>query len=330
MKLFKISIFIIITGLFWGCNFNRNKYRWKLIPDSILTDDYKNVDLIPEVSLPFDSNKTVIYTPTLALCWQKDILDFYDYKVGLFPNASPILKALLAPSDFQLAFKPSDYLKEFNVEEEGLAIYGMYNSEVDLATDFHDINEGVFFKDKSVQAFGMSGYDEDILKHSRILYYNSPEDFILNFDLKDPELEMNIAFGNYKDSSIKNILRKIEINLHKGDREKVNNELYVFGKDDKIIIPKFRFNVSKFYNEIVGDSIITEHSNYAISMMFQRNGLILPNAKNLKPTVGSLRINPDAKNFIIDKDFVLILKYKAYYNSYFVMQVTNPELMIPN
>ena len=298
------------------------------MPDSNLTSEYKNVDLVPEVTLPFDSSKTIIYTPTLALCWQKDILDFYSYKVSLFPDASRTLKALVKPNDYHPAFKLNDYVKEFNIEEEGLAIYGLYNCDVDLPTTFQNIKEGVFFKDKAVDAFGMVNYDEDIAKNTEILYYKNNRDFILSFNLKNPELQMNIAFGNYTDTTIKNILRKIERNLHTGEKEKVSNNNYKLNKDDKIIIPKFKFNVSKFYDDVTEDSIITEESNYAVDMMFQRNGLILPNPKQLEPAQNSLNINPDAKNFIIDNDFVLILKYKAFYNSYFVMYVTNSELMI--
>lgn len=299
------------------------------MPDSVLTSEYKNIELIPEVTLPFDSNKTVIYTPTLALCWQKDILDFFNYKVELFPDASQTLKTLLIkPKDYHPAFKLGDYVKEFNIEEEGLAIYGLYNYEVDLPVTFQDIKEGLFFKDKVVDAFGMVNYDGEIVKNSEILYYKNNRDFILSFNLQNPELQMNIAFGNYTDTTIKNILRKIEKNLHIGEKEKVNNNNYVINKDDKIIIPKFKFNVSKFYNEVTGDSIITEESNYEVDMMFQRNGLILPNPKQLEPVQNILNINPNAKNFILDNDFILILKYKAFYNSYFVMYVTNSELMI--
>ena len=216
------------------------------------------------------------------------------------------------------------------INETDLVTFSFFRKLVNFYSplnDEFDKNEILRFKNKKVDFFGLKyGWTGTVLKEKLRLHdYISDDDFIIQIVTKDNMDEIYLAKVDPKETLelTYNIVIK---------RVNLNNISYL-EKFDQVRIPYINLNTSKHFKEIEGKRILNENFNtYSFRQAVQ---LIDFNLNERGISLESIAyadayeaFTSAQKKLIFDKPFLLIMKQKDNELPYFLMWISNTELMI--
>lgn len=196
------------------------------------------------------------------------------------------------------------------------------------------------FDNTSVKSFGLSGYDEfEMINSVQIIYYKNDANFIIKLFPKDKNHEIILFKTEQKFKTMFEMNQEIEKLTDLAIIEKQSNLYwkYEIKEEDKIIIPKFNFNIITNFTTLEGNFFKGFENQYRIQSVTQRNAFILDESgaeieSEVEFAVDAseepINEKPKPKIMVFDKPFLILLKRTDSKNPYFGLWNVNSELMI--
>lgn len=245
----------------------------------------------------------------------------------------------LSSSHFNSLTK-SEYTSNVQILEEVINASAYFKKTLDFEKEFESFNNTLSFNNESVKSFGLWGDDYDRSFMVKLLHYKNDDDFIVKLLPKDTEHEIIL----YKTESPNKLclcwLRneaKVKIDTGIKDKENIMRAWrYRFEDEDKLEIPKIRFNIETNYSEFEDATLNASGTNYLITTAYQRTAFVLNEKGAIVESEAELDVTsalppdeeiPEPKKLIFDKPFLILLKRADSKNPYFMMWVANTELM---
>lgn len=334
MKTMRFILFPL-TVLMIGCS--TPKEEPNIFGDVQKLSEFEKTDFVTTLESDFDCTKNQIYSPTVLFCWDE---------IRKVLNTNNI-----SGSDLQKL----DESKTFDgVLSDGFEVGITYDSnEIKAASAFNktlsfvepfEISEfPLNFKLEEVGCFEFRNGNHQ----AEIEYYNSDEDFAIVLQPEDTLHEivlMKTDFTKFKDA--KSIYKSLVKKNIKSNSGKVSKWRTQFERNDFTKIPLVKFNLKHSFEEFVGQSFVAEGELYSVTQVSQRNAFVL-NQNGVKveseSTIGvkdaEMEEDPKTpKKLIFDNDFIVFLRmkdvakaasYQGYAYPYFMVYITNGELLVP-
>ena len=161
-----------------------------------------------------------------------------------------------------------------------------------------------------------------------VLTYVDDDHFIISLELKDNKDQLILAKGY----DMKNPSKVIEtINKYN------MNKLGSLRNKDEFEAPKINLNMYRNYDELIGNKLKNKNfENYLIVKMYEKikfemdeNGAKVENEAVIEAgeTSKNPRYLPEPRRFILDKPYWILMKRSNSMNPYFILGVTNTNLM---
>ena len=243
-------------------------------------------------------------------------------------------------NSFKNSLNKSDYKSDVSIEGMNISVYSSFKFSLPYKEKLENIKHDLVFDKKTVRAFGMKQFDENRTKSINILYYYNDSCFVIRLVPKDTSQEIILYKNEYsKDSTLFCMMGKLDSLIKIGNEEKnidSNKWKYCIRKHDELIIPVIKFNIETNYETIEGNYFKSKNDNYQILLMKQRTGFMLDDigaeieSESWFEGATATKQPKDSilpKIMIFDKPFLIVLKKRNKLNPYFVMWVSNNELM---
>jgi hypothetical protein len=183
-----------------------------------------------------------------------------------------------------------------------------------------------------VKAFGINHYEEHLASQVKILYYKNDNYFVISLSTSLKGHELILCRGVSFNTSLEAAVRAADSLTRFG-----KSENYVFTEHDKLAIPVIKFNISKHYNTLEGQSFMSGEKSHIIARALQRTALALDESGAEVESEAQIAVDsamapdssvpPPSKRLYFDKPFLLMIR-KANRNSpYFCAVIKNAELM---
>jgi hypothetical protein len=335
-KILFLAILIISTS----CNFDSKKGNpvWSDLPEVTSLDNLKETDFVVTLENPISKNKNIIYAPAFLYAWDK-------VKEEL---RSPIVADTSNSLDFyflnkcishQNSLTKTEYSSTVEIVGDAIIAKAFFNKVLPFETKLQALDEPIHFDTVNVSGFGMYYYDAEVVKISKILYYKDDENFILKLTPKDNQHEILLAKGVDKYKTLHEALNLYDNLIVQGKKELKNASLawkYQIVPDDIFAIPEIKFNIETQYRNLVGQKFFTkDKKSYSFEIAYQRTGFILNEngavvesvAEAAADSASTSPVITHPKKMIFDSPFLIIIKRVDELNPYFVMKVTNAELL---
>lgn len=217
-----------------------------------------------------------------------------------------------------------------SLSDDDLIAYAYLYKNLKFAKEFESMESPLDFNEKDnkveVKAFGIKDYSDknkEMGKQVDIIDYKNEDDFILRLKTKSPNEEIILAKVKPGDTLLDTILLVNErIN---------NNSIEALSKHDVLMIPKFSFDITHRYSELIGGNILNKgFSGYSIieamqniTFVLDEKGAILKSTSFMVATKSAY----ESKYLTFNHPFLLYMKEKDAQYPYFAMWVENTELM---
>jgi hypothetical protein len=190
---------------------------------------------------------------------------------------------------------------------------------VEYVTQF---TEGfIIFQGKRVKGFYAQG---DLQKDNiRVLKYWDNDRFIIALRLKDKKEEIFLAKG-FDMTNPEQVVAEVN--------EYNQNDVYM-AQNDTFLMPKLHLDHHRNYDEMTGQVLANSNFHgYIIGLMFENikfdmdhKGARVENEAFIALAQGARPV--ESRRFILDKPFWVVMKRQDRPNPYFILGVSNPELM---
>lgn len=307
------------------------------LPDVINLDKLKQTSFVPALENPVDNKKNTIYAPTLLFAWNK-IEDVWESEAEANNTNSTDFKLLIKSTSHQKSMNQDEYKIEAETEEEAVTARAFFHKSLPFKIAFQALSEPIVFDKIKVTAFGMNWHDFDIIEATQILYYRDDEHFILKLMPKDRQHEIIMALGLDKYQSLSDALKLLNKTIDSGKQERKDTKQawkYVLNEEDKFAIPIVKFHIETNYSNLEGQQFINKDGkHHVLETAYQRTGFVLDqNGATIESesitTVDSIGAEkPHPKMMVYNKPFLIVVKRIDKINPYFVMHVSNAELMV--
>jgi hypothetical protein len=337
IKKMKIVGYSLIIIAFLGSCQNRNEHIWSELPEARNISEFRQTQFVPTLENPIeDSNKNTVYATAFLYAWD-ELRQKLATPIKLVAENSQQFKILNQSISFKNTLAKDEYDVESETSGNRIIAKAFFNKTLPFPTKLHQIDHGIRFNMVKVDAFGMEGYDEEVARFARILYYKNDENFILKLIPKDNEHEIELVKGITNVKTLSEAVERANQLINTGRKEKLDSKQswkYYLNKLDIFSIPTIKFNIENNYHDIEGQTFIANNKNYFIETAYQRTGFILNEngavvesyaLTTTDTTAAEPVIKP--KKMIFDKPFFVIIKRAKSKNPYFVMHVRNSELL---
>lgn len=348
MKLLRAILLFVMIITLSSCSFQEKTKTLKV--DS---QDLKSTIITTNLEEKLEDDKNTVYCSTFQLAWNELMDNIIKGPVKLkdSPNVTEVLnKQLITRKDLNekdyvamagygkdgILNKINKVLKmKFgesapNVQEDlvptDILAYAYLCKNLEFEEEFAKMEKPLLFNGTEVKAFGVNKKSEsEVRKQVKVLDYRNDDDFIISLVSKSDNDEIILA----KMPQPENVMKAAEIIEFRSS--KIQSSVKV---DEEVIIPCFDFDITHSYRELVGKQLANAgFEDYQIlkaiqSIKFQldEKGAILKSEARIK---GSKSASPvERRSFIFDEPFVLMLKEKNSSMPYFMMWITNDELMV--
>ena len=298
---------------------------------------FQQTEIVPTLEHEIIKDKNCMYSASLLYAW-----DEIKKTIGSPIIVDPSLK------DLQLFNNTRSHVNtlksnEFKtwIELNGKRIVARAEFFKSLQFDVKMINlvNRLEFNHTKVSSFGMEKFDKEIVKLINILYYQDDDHFVIKLIPKDDEHEILLFKTALSPNSISDLVKEMNsmIDSSKKDLAEENLWRYEFKDGDKLVIPKFNFNIDHHFKNLENKEFSAkgihyeiEIANQKIAFLLDENGAVIKSESyiSVKSAMPIIPINPHPKNFIFNKPFLLMLKRIDEKNPYFAIWVANAELMM--
>jgi len=196
-------------------------------------------------------------------------------------------------------------------------------------TPFDKIKDGILFKDKQIEAFGIDKVKRDTQKSKRsqvkVLRYDSKDDFIISFKLKEEDY-MIIARGTPQ-STLKNTIDNTLARV--GFPEFLND-------GDVLKIPMISFDIEHHFKEMASRHVLINgaDSEYFIVDAIQHIKFDLDEAGAILRSEAAITLRkcaglrePTPRQLIVDGPFLLYLSEAPNKSPYFAAWINDTSLL---
>ncbi len=211
---------------------------------------------------------------------------------------------------------------DLKLASEDIIAYAYFLKQVEYLTAFSKQN--LNFQAKPVKGFYAKNDGER--NNINVLSYNGDDKFIISLRLKDSSDQLILAKG-YDMSSPKDVVDAL--------RQSQFNQGY-FGNNDIFQAPKLSLSAYREYKELMGKFLLNQgFQKYLISAMYENikfdmdeKGARVENEAVIGMVNTSMPNNkPQIRRFVLDQPYWVIMKRTSSSNPYFLLGVTNTELM---
>jgi len=296
-------------------------------------------DFVPTLESEITNSKNYIYCATILLA--KDHLGKVLNSEITTDSNNKDLERIINSSSFIGTLNKSEYNVSSDVEGDNINIKTDFKKALPFKRDFKSFSHVLNFKNTQVSSFGTFGYDLSIFDFDidttlMILYYKNDNDFILKLTPKNAGNEIILFKTLEKYNTMTKILNKIDQNIKIGRYESLNKKLnwkFYINDEDTIVIPKISFDMTKDFNELIGEKIQTNKQSYFIGQFSQRiafelneKGASLESSAEIDVSAAEEE-RPKPRNMKFDNNFFLMIKKTNQKNPYLGMWITNSDLM---
>lgn len=322
----------IIFILFAFTSFKADRFGFSKPID---ISSYPNTVFAPVLEKNIDLNKNTLYVSTLSYAWQ-ELRDIFKGEKIIVEPKFKTLTLLNSSNSFQNSIDQNYLTKNVKIQGESIKIQVNFKIDLPFKKVLVSFEQPFSFNNQNVKSFGLLNMKNKSL--FKILYYKHDNEFIVKINPKDTTQEIILYQPeNPKFSTLKTALSDMNLKIDKGILErKIVSESwkYTFDLNDRVQIPKFMFNISNNYKDLVGKYFRVKSGALLIDSCYQTIGLQL-NEKGAK-VESSAYLNLDegdeympnhTKTMLFYKPFLIVIKRKNIANPYFVAWITNAELM---
>lgn len=335
------AILIIFIALS-SCNTGNKKSEgvWSDLPEVTSLNDLQQTDFVVTLENPISENKNIIYAPAFLYAWDK-IKEYLKSPIIANDANSLDFKLLNNSISHQNSLTATEYSATAEIIDGAIIARAFFNKTLPFETKLQVLNQPIQFDTTKVSAFGMDYFDEKVLNSAQILYYKDDDNFVLRLTPKDRQHEIILAKGLAKYETLKDAIKLTNNLIAEGEQERLNTNFrswkYYITPDDIFAIPVIKFNIATNYKNLEGQSFFTKDSNmHSFDIAYQRTGFILnengavveseaiaaTDSASASPTL------PHPKKMVFDKPFLIVIKRVDKTNPYFVMKVSNGELLM--
>lgn len=251
------------------------------------------------------------------------------------------LKLLDNSASFKNVLKSNEYKVSGEVDGDLLKARAEFNKSLPFEVKLQSFKNKLTFDGQKVSSFGVYGYDDyEQLKIVQIIYYKNDNNFIIKLLPKDKEHEIILFKTDQSFNSIAEMNNEIKKLTEIGKAEMKNQKIswkYLYNEEDRVVIPKFNFNIETNYTNLEGNRFSSNKQNFQIETAWQRTAFVLDESgaeieseavAAALEEMGEKHEKPKPKRMIFDKPFLVLLKRTDAQNPYFGLWTTNAELMI--
>jgi len=306
---------------------------------------------------PLEEGKNVVYCSTFQLCWN-DMKDIFDDNIELvdgpemvdFLNKSLSTKADISDEyyvavagfagdnieeDINRQLK-SKFSEEVLVDYSGNAdddiiAYAYLYKNLEFAEEFESLETPLDFGAGNytfdVEAFGIEDYSNKNKKMGEqvdIIDYNNYDDFIIRLNTKSSDDEIILAMVSPQNTLLETI-EYVSNRVENGSNESMMEH-------DVLKIPKFSFNISHTYSELIDKGIENQpFMAYSISEAQQEISFVLDEKGAILKSISSFSLSKDdieSRYLVFNQPFLLYMKEEGAQYPYFAMWIENTDLMV--
>lgn len=311
------------------------------LPDVINIDRLKNTDFVPTMETHLGSGKNVIYCPTLLYAWDEIRKITGVLKVRKNKDSIDIIQ-LNESKSYLNALANNEYRTRIEVVGDVIRANAEFNTELTFKPYLEKLKYPLMFKQNHVNGFGMIKYNIYIANQIEILYFKDNENFIfkLNPEQKDNEIIFvkGAEFNNAK--TFAELAEKTKENILIGNNEKknkINTWKYILKEHETFAIPELAFNIEKYFNELINQTVYNDKNSYTIKIAKQRNALLLNNKGAKIESEAEIEVEAAAepsmddniieKHMFLNNTFFILFKHNSKPNPYFCVKIDTDELM---
>ena len=298
----------------------------------------KHTDFITTLENPVLEKRNVIYTPVFHYAWNK-IEENLKSEILVNKINSRDFRILLLSKSHLNALGDTEYVVKTEMNDKEITAKAFFNKTLPFQTKLQSLEELILFGKSKVSAFGMHFFDSNFFKIIQILYYKDENSFILKLSPKDKQNEIILVKGLHNYKTLSDALKLTSKLVQKGKTESLspkNRWKYEIGEEDIIAIPVVKFDLEANYKSLEGQNFLTKDKKFHfIKEAYQQTRFCLNEKGAVVKIVAIADVDSageppsekPSKKMIFDKKFLIIIKKTDKTNPYFMMQVSNTELL---
>ena len=330
-------VFLTCLVLLASCA-GRAEDKWSDLPAVTQLDDLKQTSFAITLDDPVAHDQNIVYTPAFMMAWEQ-ITKELNSEIVLSNRNSSQFQLLNTTKYHHGVLKKDEYSVSTAVDGDQLTVKAFFNKTLPFANKLHTSDSLLRFNGEPVTSFGMFGYDADIIQAASVLFYENDDNFILKLAPEDKDHEIILVKKINKFATLNDAMTEVKSKIARGKKELGDPKTarkYTLAEEDEFAIPVLKFNIETSYETITGERFITKDEKpHVIVEAYQRtafllneNGAVIESEAGV--TTDSAGVAPvKPKKLYFDSPFLVIVKRVDAENPYFIMWVSNRELMVP-
>jgi len=219
---------------------------------------------------------------------------------------------------------------------QDIVAYAYLFKNLEFPTRFERLDEPLDFGGTRVDCFGIGReYKPDherLYPQVRILYYNGPDDFAVELLTKSPKDRLILV----KCRPAATLLQTVTATEERIAASEPANAV----TGDVLIVPKFNFDLTRSYSELIGRLLVVKNPAVAkdlvllaaiqnIRFQMDEKGVRLRSESHMQFGCAAPSLPQPEHVMIFDKPFLAFLKREGAKAPYFALWVDNAELLVP-
>ena len=332
----KPPIIICFVSLLSLCHFSCKNDKF---PEVKNLSDYQKVVFTAYPEKVEKSDNNIIYAASFLFAWD-EIKRILGDNLNIDKVQFSDLYEMSSSSAHYTALDKSEYTTNIMVSDQTISAKAYFKKTLMFENEFESFTNALIFNNVPVKSFGLWGDDYERSFMVKLLHYDNDDDFIVKLLPKDTEHEIILYKTKIPDKLIlSDLCNEVKVKIDTGMTDKKNamrSWRYQFEDDDKLEIPKIRYNIETNYLEFENASLTASGTDYEITTAYQRTAFVLNEKGAIVESEAVADIMsapppdeeiPEPKKLIFDKPFLIILKRGDCKKVYFMMWVANSELM---
>jgi len=294
----------------------------------------KTTAFVPTLESMLPKEKNVFYSSTFLLAWSGLI------KILKYEHISKTNY----PDDFNKINESKSFINSLNKDDFETKVE-LIKSEIHVKTHFkfnlpfeyplEEINNRLKFKNKPVEAFGLTGHDLMFNDIVSLIYYKNDENCILKLLPKDKNHEIILAKGlNSKGNLLEYVNEIQDRNSLRASEKKNDPSNLSFHGEDELIIPKLKFNLETNYNQIEGQNFMCAYGIFrvvkaqqSIALILDHKGAIIESEAEAAAAAAADTQVFKKKIIYFDQPFFILMKKKDQPFPYFAGWINDTSCM---
>ena len=312
-----------------------------IFPAVCALDTITSASFVPTMQDTLPADKNVVYTPAFLYAWD-ELREKTGGTIQVPDNEDP-LQLVNSSVSYKGTLLPEEYATRIVENGAHLSVFAAFKKGLPFKDDMD--TAGIKFKGIPVKAFGMTGPSEIMADRIAILFYDNDDHFIVRITPADDKEDIILAKGFNTAGSFENILKRIDSLNIAGQNERKKNQTdwrYNFLYGDELLTPVMSFNYAANYRQFTGRMISADGHTFRIDTASQRTAFVINEHGAKVESEAEVAVAVTAapappppgeeqkheKKMLFDKDFIVILRKKNAQYPYFMMAVTNTDIMV--